>query len=218
MTTTKKITIGLVENDIQFGRKLQQYLNQQPQFNVLICCNSVEQLKSQLLYLKTPDILLMGMDFPGLSGLDGLRLVKQDSPNTQVMILTHNPHSDKVFAALGAGAGGYLLKDTCATQITNAIIELHSGGAPLSPSIARKVINHFSQPAKPQLPSLTPREQQIVDTLVEGLSYKQIANRLSIALETVRHHIKNIYSKWQVHSKSRLIALVNASHGAPITQ
>ncbi|MFT4924915.1 MAG: DNA-binding NarL/FixJ family response regulator [Phenylobacterium sp.] len=226
---TATITIGLVESDPQLRDTLQTYLSTQTEFSVLICVSSIEHFKTQLFYLNAPDVLVMGFDLPGLSVLDGIRLIKQDSPKTQVMMLTPYPDTDRIFAALTAGANGYLLKNTSLSDIKHAIIELNSGGSPMSPTIARKVLSHFhrettkptimpstkpaANPATSQLPTLTKREQQIVDALVDGLSYKQIALRLSIGLETVRHHIKNVYAKFHVHSKSQVIAKVISAGG-----
>lgn len=206
--TSKKsqITLGLIEDDSLLRDTLQNYLTTQAEFTVTLSVASVNQLTQQLLYLKTPDIILVDI---ALSGVDAIRLIKQDNPNTEVMVLSMHCDSDKIFAALSAGASGYLLKNTELAGIKQAIIELYDGGAPMSGAIARKVLDYFKpKKTKPALPKLTPREQQIVDALMDGLSYKQIAARLSIGLETVRHHIKNVYHKFQVNSKSQVVAKV----------
>ncbi len=205
----RPVTIGLIEADQSVCNCLHNYLNQQSEFDLTLTASSVEQMKEKLLYIKMPCVMLVAMDLPNLSGIDGIRLIKQDSPNSEVMMLSRDATDEKIFSALRAGACGCLLKNTELNQVKQAIIDLHQGGAPMSPAIARAVCHHF-QPKKQQSTSVkfTRREQQVVDAIVDGLAYKQIATRLSIGLETVRHHIKNIYSKLQVNSKAQVIAKV----------
>jgi DNA-binding NarL/FixJ family response regulator len=144
--------------------------------------------------------------------LDVIRLIKQDNPSTEVLLLCRCLPTQSLLAALAAGAGGFLLPTNKADDIVNAIVELRQGGAPFSPTVARQIVGHIRHQSSPepesQMPQLTSREQEVVDAVVKGLSYKQIAYQLDVALETVRHHIKNIYAKFNVHSKTQLIAAV----------
>ena len=155
-----------------------------------------------------PDVVLMDIGLPGMSGIDGIRIIKDQHPDIDIIMLTVYHDSHKIFNSLCAGASGYLLKNTPLEEIKNSIETLHDGGAPMSPQIARKVIQYF-QPGKKLLQKkspLTPKEKEIVVGLVDGLSYKMIADRMDISIETVRYHIKNIYQKLHVHSKAEVIS------------
>ena len=160
-----------------------------------------------------PDIILMDIDMPELSGIEATRLVKNDFPDINVMILTVFEDRDKIFDALCAGATGYLLKKTPSVQIIGAIEELYRGGSPISSGIARKVLEFFSKP----LPSgqkenyqLSKRETEILKRLVMGDSYKMVADACFISIGTVYTHINNLYKKLHVNSKSE--AVIKAMH------
>ena len=154
-----------------------------------------------------PDIILMDIDLPGISGIDATRLVKDQYPETNVMMLTIFNDRDKVFDALCAGATGYLLKKSTAIQIIEAIIELANGGSPMSGEIARKVLEFFTHPAidKNNVYTLSVRELDILKRLVAGDSYKMIADTCCISIGTVRCHINSIYRKLAVNSKSEAV-------------
>ncbi len=155
-----------------------------------------------------PDVILMDIELPGMSGIDGMKLIKNQHPEVEIIILTVYHDSHKIFDSLCAGASGYLLKHTSLPEIKEAIETLVDGGSPMSPQIARKVIDYFKKPEVKKEPEseLTPREQEIVVGLVDGLSYKMIADRMDIAIDTVRAHIRNIYKKLHVNSKAEVIA------------
>ena len=143
---------------------------------------------------------------PGMSGIDGMKLIKREFPDIDIIMLTVYNDADKIFQSLCAGATGYLLKNTPLDEIREGIELLKKGGSPMSPQIARKVVEYFSTDKK-ALPSLlSEKENEIVIALVDGLSYKLIADRLNISIETVRFHIKNIYRKLHVHSKAEVIS------------
>ncbi|MEA4918699.1 response regulator transcription factor [Proteiniphilum sp.] len=154
-----------------------------------------------------PDIILMDIDLPGISGIDATRLVKDQYPEINVMMLTIFNDRDKVFDALCAGATGYLLKKSTAIQIIEAIIELANGGSPMSGEIARKVLEFFTHPAmdKNNAYTLSVREVDILKRLVAGDSYKMIADTCCISIGTVRCHINSIYRKLAVNSKSEAV-------------
>lgn len=155
----------------------------------------------------TPDIIVMDIDMPGMSGIEATKLVKSKYPEINVMMLTVYEQKDKVFDALCAGATGYLLKKSGAVQIIEAIEELFKGGSPMSGEIARKVLEFFSKPAltKREDYQLTSRELDIVKCLVNGDSYKMIADTCFISIGTVRSHINNVYKKLHVNSKSEVV-------------
>ena len=159
-----------------------------------------------------PDVVLMDIDLPGISGIEAVPLVKAVSPAIQVLMLTVFDDEDKLFQAIRNGASGYLLKHTSPSELLAAIFDLHRGGSPMTASIARKVLLHFQSapaPAPQQLPAedyrLSTRELDIVKGLVAGYSYKLIGADLGISIDTVRSHIRSIYDKLQVNSKTEAI-------------
>lgn len=156
-----------------------------------------------------PDVVLMDIDMPGMSGIEGVARLKEAHPKVEALMLTVFDDDDRVFQAVCAGASGYLLKKTPPARILEAIREVTEGGAPMSPVIARKVLQLFSgKPAErdADLDKLTTREMEVLKTLSRGFSYKMVAAELSISIETVRTYVKRIYEKLQVHSVSEAIA------------
>ncbi|MBK9982825.1 MAG: response regulator transcription factor [Saprospiraceae bacterium] len=149
-----------------------------------------------------PEVVLMDIEMAGTNGLQGLRIIKKKYPHIHVIMLTVFEDNDSVFEAIRAGASGYLLKKTPHEKIHDAILDVLNGGAPMTSSIARKVLDLFPKtPSRSEeLDKLAPREQEVLNLLVTGHSYKMIAEKCGITLETVRSHIKHIYEKLQVHS------------------
>lgn len=200
------INVAIIEDDEEIREGIQKYLNRQPGFSCRIAEESVEAFLAQEEEVLWPEVMLMDIGLPGMSGIDGIKLIKQQNPEIDIVMLTVYHDSHKIFEALRAGASGYLLKNTPLTEIKEAIEQLNAGGAPMSPQIARKVIEHFNPANKPGPQSpLTAKEKELVVGLVDGLSYKMIAERMNISVETVRFHIKNIYQKLHVHSKAEVI-------------
>lgn len=202
--------IAIVEDNVKIRDLIQQYLNMQADMNCGFAASSVEALLSHLKEGFRPQIVLMDIDLEGMSGIDGMKLVKSQYPDVEIIMLTVYHDSHKIFNSLRAGASGYLLKHTSLPEIREAIDVVLSGGSPMSPQIARKVITFFNSPEegaeeKPES-GLTLREQEIVVGLVDGLSYKMIADRMDISIDTVRAHIRNIYKKLHVNSKAEVIA------------
>lgn len=200
------IHIAIVEDDAEVKLAIQDYLNAQPEFVCALAEESVEKFLMKLNEDNEPDIILMDIELPGMSGIDGIRMIKDTYPEIDIIMLTIYDDSHKIFQSLCAGASGYLLKNRPFPEIKEAIEVLYSGGAPMTPQIARKVIDYFHPQTSQKADSpLTEKEKEIVIGLVDGLSYKMIADRLYISLETVRTHIKNIYKKLHVHSKAEVI-------------
>jgi len=154
-----------------------------------------------------PDVILMDIDMPGISGIEATAMVKATFPEINILILTIFEDKNKVFEALCAGATGYMLKKSSAVEIIEAIAELHNGGSPMTGEIARKVFDFFSNPAisKNNDYALSSREFDILKCLVDGDSYKMIADNCCISMGTVRFHINNIYKKLHVNSKSEAV-------------
>ncbi len=154
-----------------------------------------------------PDVVLMDINMPGISGIEAVAALKKEFPDVQVLMQTVFDEDDKIFASICAGASGYILKNTPPTRLIEAIKEVHQGGAAFTPAIAKRVLLMAAQPAqKVEYIQLSPREKEILQKLVEGLSYKMIAASLSIAFDTVHTHIKNIYEKLHVNSKGEAVA------------
>ncbi len=200
------INVAIVEDDEEIREGIRKYLNAQANFVCTLAEASVEALLGQLADDDLPEVVLMDLGLPGMSGIEGIRILKQKYPAIDFIVLTIYHDSHKIFDALRAGASGYLLKNTPLSEIKEALLQVNSGGSPMSPQIARKVIDYFNPKTKPYPnTTLTGKEREIVAGLVDGLSYKMIADRMAISVETVRFHIKNIYQKLHVHSKVEVI-------------
>ena len=156
-----------------------------------------------------PDVLLLDIELPGISGLEGAFRIKEKTPGINILMLTVYEDRERIFKALQAGATGYLLKNTPLIKIRTAILEAAEGGAPMSPLVAKKVGAYFSGKTVPAEENtheqLTAREHEVSHLLINGDTYKQIAWRLNISPDTVRQHIKNIYRKLQINSRVQLI-------------
>ena len=200
------INVAIVEDEPLVRGNLEFYLNKQPGFQVVQTVNSVESFLEKTNKSAEIDMILLDIGLPGMSGLEGIRLIKEVVPKADILILSAYDDSDKVFKALCAGAVSYLSKRIDLPTIKDALTTVHGGGSYMSPSIARKVINYFAPTKKiPEDNLLTARQEQIVQGLVDGLSYKMIADKYLISIETVRDHIKKIYKKLQVNSKAEVI-------------
>lgn len=152
-----------------------------------------------------PDVVLMDIDMPGASGIDGVRKIKEARPQTSIIMYTVFEDDEKLFQCLCAGANGYLLKKILPSRLVDAIYEVMDGGAPMSPSIARKVLNSFQQNKQNQY-QLSARETETLHYLIKGYSAKQIASELSVSYDTARFHLKNIYQKLHVNCGKEAIA------------
>jgi DNA-binding NarL/FixJ family response regulator len=199
------IFVGIVEDDEQIRLGIQTYLNHQEGFVCEHCYNSMEDLLDNLQNDNLPDVMIIDLGLPGMSGIDGMKILKEKYATIDLVVFSVFNDPKKIFDSLCAGATGYLLKNTPLAELKEGIELLTKGGSPMSPQIARKVIEFF-KPVKSKSPSvLSDKEKEIVIGLVDGLSYKLIADRLEISIETVRFHIKNIYRKLHVHGKAEVI-------------
>jgi DNA-binding NarL/FixJ family response regulator len=157
-----------------------------------------------------PDVVLADINLPGLNGIECVRRLKEQLPETQFMMLTVYEDAEKIFSALEAGASGYLLKRTTEPELVAAITDLRGGGSPMTSAIARKVVQFFQRrsAARGEGPAatLSPREREILELLAHGYLYKEIADQLKISVPTVNHHIRNMYEKLHVHSRSQAVA------------
>jgi DNA-binding NarL/FixJ family response regulator len=156
---------------------------------------------------KSPDVVLVDLGLPGMSGKEVVGRVRELLPATPVLVLTVHAENNHVFDALCAGACGYLLKDTEPARLLAAVREVHSGGAPMSPEIARRVVAMFQKLAAPKTEEsrLSPRELEVLKLLAEGDSYKTCADRLAVSIDTIRFHVRHIYERLHVHSRSEAV-------------
>lgn len=172
--------------------------------HVLDCVQDVRESR--------PDVVLMDIEMPGMTGIEAVQKIKKEFPHIQVLMQTVFEDDERVFDSICSGASGYILKNHLNTRLVDSIKEMQFGGSPMSPSIARKVLNkmqsvqQFIKPEEAPDYNLTPREKEVLACIVEGLSYKMVADKLFISYETVRSHVKKIYEKLHVASLTEVVA------------
>ena len=198
------IRVAVIEDLDNYRNALQVLLNGSDGFT---CAGAYENAETAIKDIKVlqPDIALVDINLPGMNGIELVKYIKKDSPATLCMMCTAYDEDEKIFKALQAGAHGYILKSTSPAKLLEAIVDLKNGGSPMSNEIARKVVTAFNKTANPELTQLTPREQEILEQLEQGLLYKEIASRFSISIETVKRHCFNIYQKLHVSNRSEAI-------------
>jgi len=206
MLPSPKIKVAIVEDQPATREGLGILISNTPGFEVTGRFSSVEQALDRL-DVDPPHVLLMDIALPGMSGIEGVKLVRSRHPQIQILMLTVYGDDDHVFEAICAGACGYLVKGTPRERLLAAISELRDGGSPMSPEVARKIVVMFQKiaPPKNRDSQLTPREFQILRLLADGHNYKTCADQLSLSVHTVRFHIRNIYEQLHVHSKSEAV-------------
>jgi DNA-binding NarL/FixJ family response regulator len=203
MNNASPIRVALVEDDLVLREALTLAVNSDP---LLRLDGSYADAETFLGALNTqaPDVVIMDLNLPGMSGIACTEQVKRLAPHVQILVCTVQDDDDSLFKALCAGATGYLLKDASPARVAAAVKELHAGGSPMSAAIARRVIASFQRP-KPkskELDRLTERERQVLEQLAEGYRYKEIADRLFLSIDTVRTHVRNLYDKLHVSSRT----------------
>ena len=202
----EKIRVVIVEDDKEMREGPVSIVRFHPSLQCLATYGSAEEALEKI-SVNVPDIVLMDIHLPGISGIECVKILRPQLPSVQFMMCTVYEDNENVFDSLCAGATGYLLKNSPPGKITEAIIDLYHGGSPMSSTIARKVIKAF-QPAAPKnsdIEILTKREREMLELLAKGYRYKEIADRLFISFETVRTHIHNIYEKLHVQSRTEAI-------------
>jgi len=214
----RSTSVGVVEDDpglrLSFTRLISHAAG-------LRCIGSWPEGKSALQEMPAlkPDVVLMDINMPGMSGIECTARLKQLCPDTQVIMVTVYEDAENIFRALQAGACGYLLKRTASAGILSAINEVRAGGAPMTLQIARKVVHAFQQPAAPAVPKieLTPRESEILELISQGFADKEIADKLNISYWTVRVHVKHTYEKLHVRSRTEAMKLHISDKGFSVT-
>jgi DNA-binding NarL/FixJ family response regulator len=197
------IKVAIVEDDEQVRDNLAALISATDGFECAGAFSSGEEALESM-PRRPPDVVLMDINLPGMSGVECVRLLKSRDPRLQVVILTVYDDSDRIFRALQMGASGYLLKRSTSEEILRAVAEVHRGGAPMSSYIARKVVQSFQRQGPSDQPSenLSKRENDVLDYVARGYSNKEIADALGLSPETVRGYLKSIYSKLQVRSRT----------------
>ncbi len=154
-----------------------------------------------------PDVVVMDINLPGINGVECVRQLKTRLPTMQFMMLTVYEDSDSLFNSLKAGASGYLLKRTASSRLLEAIQDVYEGGSPMTPQLARRVVQLFSKPPEPVSPvsGLTPGEREFIELLAKGYAYTEIADRMTISIDTVRSYVRTVYEKLHVHSRTEAV-------------
>jgi DNA-binding NarL/FixJ family response regulator len=200
------IKILLFEDNPELAEGLSLLINSTEKYSVEGCYTNIDNV-AEIVTTQPHDLVLMDIGFPNGNGIDALKTIKKTNPASRVVMLTGKDDDNNVFESIKAGADGYLLKKTPPSRLLDYIEETLEGGAPITPKIARKILHSFSH-AYPKFEleeNLTSREVDVLRELVNGSSYKMIASNLHIAIDTVRSHIKSIYHKLQVNSKSEAV-------------
>jgi DNA-binding NarL/FixJ family response regulator len=201
------ITVSIVEDNEQLRKTLARVISRAEGFT----CQSdfgTAEAALETLPKEPPNVVLMDINLPGMNGVECVRRLKETAPNILSVMLTVYEDTENIFNALAAGASGYLLKRTKSAELLEAIREVHRGGSPMTTHIARKVTQSFQRagPSIQPTENLSPREQEVLDFLSQGLMYKEIAEKLGISYETVHTYIRRIYEKLQVRTRTEAVA------------
>ena len=210
----KEIKVVIFEDNQHYRDGMVAVIDITPPFKVVGAFSDCAKL-IQRIELAKPDIILMDIGMPGLSGIEAVLIIRKQFPEMPILMQTVFEDEDKIFAAVCAGASGYLLKNAGPLKLMEAIHEVLAGGAAFTPLIAKKVMNMFQQQSagvKSEFIELSKREKEILQCLVKGMSYKMIAENCFISTETVHSHIKKIYEKLHVHSMSEAVAKAIRNH------
>lgn len=202
------ISVTIIEDVENIRQPLKQFLNTRADFICSYAFESAEDFLSESKNFEIPpEVILLDIGLPGISGLAAIQKIKEKFPESEILIFTIHDEPGKIFRALQSGASGYLLKNTPLPQIAESIKEAVEGGAPMSPAVARKVVGFFGKKNKnrSEMEKLTSKEKQIVACYVDGLTYKEIAEKLGNSAETIKYHTKNIYRKLHINSRTELI-------------
>jgi DNA-binding NarL/FixJ family response regulator len=202
----KIIQVALVEDDDEIRANLTHRLARSETFRLLRSYSDAESALADLPKYE-PDVVLMDINLPGMDGVECVRRLKAVMPKVHVIMLTVYEDGNRLFNSLIAGASGYILKRSPPAKLLAAIQEVYEGGAPMTPEIARRLVQHFRQISEPQsgLPKLTPRERDILNQLAQGYRYKEIVENLGVSIGTLHSYISRIYEKLQVHSRTEAV-------------
>lgn len=197
------IKVAIVEDNQMTREGLEKIINLSSGYRCVCTCPTAE-VALRMLPKQQPEIILMDIQLPGMSGIECVALLKGQLPAAQVIMVTVYEDPDRIFGALRAGASGYLLKRTAPEQVLSALEDVRQGGAPMSAEIARKVVGYFrnQETLHPDVEKLSPRERQVLELVVHGYSNKEIADQVKVTTDAIRWHLKNIYHKLHVHCRT----------------
>lgn len=208
-----RIRVASVEDDARLRDTIVRLLSEDAQFDVVGAYGIAEEALKALPSL-APDVVLMDINLPGVSGFEATRRLKAALPSTQVVMLTAFDDPARIFEALKAGATGYILKRSTSAEIVAAIRDVRDGGSPMSSSIARRVVQYFApKPAAPEVSTLTDREREVLEALSEGRQYVEVGEWLGMSLNTVRKHVRSIYEKLHVNSRQEAVSKLGTNGG-----
>jgi len=200
-----KTRVAIVEDNDSLRRIICGWIEQAVDMTMVASFENAERAISELPAQK-PDVVLVDINLPGADGIECVCQLKPQLPTTQFVMVTVYEDVQRIFKALAAGATGYLLKRATREQLLGAIDEVRKGGSPMSAQIARKVVQSFQPPESPEEDSLSPREREILELLAKGLLYKEIARKFESSVYTINAHVRRIYEKLHVHSRSQAVA------------
>lgn len=202
------ITVSIVEDQEPLRNTLARVITRADGFKCISHFGSAEEALKEI-PKNPPAVVLMDINLPGLNGVECVRQLKEKLPKLLIIMLTVYEDTENIFNALAAGASGYMLKRTPRAELLDAIREVHRGGSPMTTHIARLVVQSFQKPVQapdPAIENLSPREQEVLDCLAQGLIYKEIADKLNISYETVHTYIRRVYEKLQVRTRTEAVA------------
>jgi DNA-binding NarL/FixJ family response regulator len=201
-----QIKVVIVDDDEEIRGSLAALIRRAPNLK-LIGDYANAEIALKEIPRHTPDVVLMDINLPGMKGVECVRQLKAARPEVQFLMLTVYEDSDSLFNSLKAGASGYLLKRTAPAKLLEAIRDVHAGGSPMTPQLARRVVQFFSRSAGgvSSLSDLTPGEREFLSQLANGYAYKEIADRMNISIDTVRSYVRTVYEKLHVHSRTEAV-------------
>ncbi len=205
------ITVGIIEDDRSLRRNLEDFIRMENDLTVTFSCNSIEAFLEQRTALEEPFIVFCDLGLPGISGLEGITYIRQQWADTHIVVITGNDDDNVILDSIQRGANGYLLKPFRINELKKNIDIIRNGGALITPDVALKLFRKIHKPQErfeEATATLTNRENDVVNELLKGHTYKEMAVALGISPTTVNDHLKNIYSKMGVRTKSELIAKV----------
>ncbi|HET7624066.1 MAG TPA: response regulator transcription factor [Verrucomicrobiae bacterium] len=200
------IKVAIVEDDEGIRASLASLVRRAPDLRLTGDYADAETALKEI-PRRTPDVVLMDINLPGMNGVECVRQLKAATPAVQFLMLTVYEDSESLFNSLKAGASGYLLKRTAINRLVQSIHDVHDGGSPMTPQLARRVVQFFSKPAEDHssVARLTPGEREFLDQLAKGYAYKEIADRMKISIDTVRSYVRAVYEKLHVHSRTEAV-------------
>ena len=200
------IKVAIVDDDDGIRTSLATLIRRAPALRLVGDYADAEAALKEIPH-RTPDVVLMDINLPGLNGVECVRQLKTSLPAVQFLMLTVYEDSESLFNSLKAGASGYLLNRTASARLLDAIHDVYDGGSPMTPQLARRVVQYFSRPGEGESPvaRLTPGERDFLDRLAKGYAYKEIADRMSISIDTVRSYVRTVYEKLHVHSRTEAV-------------